>query len=154
MGDVLTPQPSVAFIPVWSGSPGPCHGPSLSCPRSPWTEPDDGETGTQVRLRSISRVGRAMRGRYTCGSPLVPADAGAGSALWSPCGLEAEAIIGGGGCRPVAKAFCPSGDLALIYPSPLTTWGRGCVVRHPELSEDASTTVQENGAPNGCSFRM
>ena len=126
----------------------------LPCPRLPWAEPGDGETGTQVRLRSISQVGRAVRGGYTCGSPLVPEDTGAGSALWSPCGLEAEAIIAEGGCRPVAKAFCPTGDVALIYPSLLTTWGRGCVVRHPELSEDASTTVQENGAPNGCSFIM
>lgn len=149
MGDVLTSGPSVVFIPVWSGYRVPAL--DLPCPHLPWAEPGDGETGTQVRLRSISQVGRAVRGGYTCGSPLVPEDAGAGSALWSPCGLEAEAIIAGGRCRPVAKAFCPTGDVALIYPSPLTAWGRGCGVRHPELSEDASTAVQENGAPNGCS---
>ena len=143
---------NVVFISVWSVTQ--VLALDLPCPYSPWAEPGDGGTGTQVRLRSIPQVGRAVRGGCTCGSPLVPEDAGAGSALWSPCGPEAEAIIAGGGCRPVAKAFCPTGDLALIYPSPLTTWGRGCVVRYPELAKDAPTTAQENGAPNGCSFRM
>lgn len=68
MGDVLTSGPS-GFIPVWSGYRVPALDPS-PVTHLPWYRPGDGETGTQVRLRSISQVGRAVRGGYTCKAPL------------------------------------------------------------------------------------